>query len=283
MTALQDAAERGTPEQVAELARQSGDVDAENEGHTALWWAVHARRPENARVLAGAGADPWRPDPSGWSPGRLALAGPTPDLFGTPPGGGALSDAEAVIVAEAPGLGAALHACLPEGTGLVCVAGIDAAEAARRLDATPADPQVAQALSEDPWSAEGTDQVVGFTDVPGGCVLTQPWGYLPQTPVVTGLLSAGTVCYGVYSNPKSGNQGCIVRDGVTEGSDLHPGGAPYADSSGLEVLLSYLYLGNAAAYACAYAGLRPVDARAITGPPDAWFVLPERDYRHHGK
>lgn len=281
MTALQDAAERGTPEQVAELARQATDVDVVDEGHTALWWAVHARRPENARVLAEAGADPWRPDPSGWSPGRLALAGPTPDLFGTPPGGVALTDAEAAIVAEAPRLGHALRTNLREGTGLVCVARIDAAEAARRLDATPVDPEVGRTLSEDPWAAEGIDLIAGFTDVPGGCVLTQPWGYLPQTPVVTGLLSAGTVCYGVYSNPKSGNQGTIVRDGVVEGSDLHPGGAPYADSSALEVLLSYLHLGNAAAYACAYAALRPVDARSITGPPDRWAVLPERDYWHY--
>ncbi|WP_410620934.1 hypothetical protein [Amycolatopsis sp. cmx-8-4] len=281
MTALQDAAERGTPEQVAELARQAADVDVETGGHTALWWAVHARRPENARVLAGAGADPWRPDPAGWPPGRLALAGPTPDLFGAPPGGVVLSDAEAVIVAAAPGLGAALQGCLLEGTGLAAVAGIDAAEAARRLDAVPADPAVGRALSADPWAPEGTDQIVGVTDVPGGCVVTQPWGYLPQTPAVTGLLSAGTVCYGVYANPKSGNQGCIVRDGVTDGSDLHPGGAPYVDSSAVEVLLSYLYPGNAAAYACAYAGLRPIDARAITGPPDTWLVLPERDYWHH--
>ncbi|MFJ1759299.1 ankyrin repeat domain-containing protein [Amycolatopsis sp. NPDC088138] len=283
MSALQDAAERGTPEQVAELARQAADVDVTDEGHTALWWAVHAHRPENARVLAAAGADPWRPDPSGWSPGRLALAGTTPDLFGTPPAGAVLTDAEAAIVAEAPRLSHALRSNLHEGTGLVCVAGITTAEAARRLEATPVDPDVGRRLSEDPWSAEGIDLIAGFTDVPGGCVLTQPWGYLPQTPVVTGLLSAGTVCYGVYSNPKSGNQGIIVRDGVVEGSDLHPGGAPYADSSGLEVLLSYLHLGNAAAYACAYAGLRPVDARSITGPPDVWSALPERDYWHYAR
>ncbi|WP_328616012.1 ankyrin repeat domain-containing protein [Amycolatopsis sp. NBC_00355] len=284
MTALHDAAERGTPEAVAELARQTTDVDAvdaadtEAGGATPLWHAVHARRPENARVLVAAGADPWRPMMAGWAPGRLALAGPTPDLFGPPPDGVALTDAEAATVAAATGLAAAFPDFWLEGTGFACVAAIDAAEAARRLGARPAAPEVARALLDDPWAAGGTDEVVGVTDVPGGCVLTQPWGYLPQTPVVTGLLSAGTVCYGVYANPKSGDQGCLVRDGVTEGSDLHPGGWPYADSSSAEVLLSYLHEGNAAAYACAYAGLRPVDARSIAGPPDTWLVLPERDY-----
>jgi hypothetical protein len=46
----------------------------------------------------------------------------------------------------------------------------------------------------------------------------------------------------------------------------------------LEILLSYLYLYNAVAYSCAYAGLRLTDARAITGPPDTWLRLPPRDY-----
>jgi hypothetical protein len=47
-----------------------------------------------------------------------------------------------------------------------------------------------------------------------------------------------------------------------------------------EVLLSYLYRSNAAAYACGYVGLRPSNARPVTGPPDAWVLLPERDYWH---
>jgi hypothetical protein len=32
------------------------------------------------------------------------------------------------------------------------------------------------------------------------------------------------------------------------------------------------------AYCFAYAGLRPVDTRAVSGPPDVWLRLPDRDY-----
>jgi hypothetical protein len=52
------------------------------------------------------------------------------------------------------------------------------------------------------------------------------------------------------------------------------------DATSDEVLLSYLYRSNAAAYACGYVGLRPPNARPVTGPPDAWVLLPERDYWH---
>jgi hypothetical protein len=53
--------------------------------------------------------------------------------------------------------------------------------------------------------------------------------------------------------------------------------APLPDASAWEIL-SCLYLYNAVAYSCAYAGLRLTDARAITGPPDIWLRLPPRDY-----
>ncbi|GIH76784.1 ankyrin repeat domain-containing protein [Planobispora longispora] len=83
------AAEWGTPESVTELARRVDDVDAEYDDRTALWVAVFARRLDNARALAVAGADPWRPMMAGWSPGRLALAGPDhadlPRARGPPP------------------------------------------------------------------------------------------------------------------------------------------------------------------------------------------------------
>src|SRR5688572_32168356 len=71
---LQEAARHGHPDVVAELAAAVRDVDDVYEGRTALWVAVHARRPRNARALVAAGADPWRPMMSGWSPGRLSLA-----------------------------------------------------------------------------------------------------------------------------------------------------------------------------------------------------------------
>lgn len=273
---LHIAAEIGSAEVVAELAARVSDIDAEHDGRTALWVAVYERRPDVARVLAAAGADPWRPMMAGWSPGRLSLAGPTPDLFGAAPDRAHLSAAEAAAAAEAPRLTAALggEELHYEGTGLACVAGISGAEAARRLEATPIPgPPDDEALED-----EGSLEVVGVTDVPGGCVLTQPWGYAPSMPGVQAALSAGTVCYGMYANPKSGNQGGISRDGVQESWDLHPGGDPYPDSSALEILLSYLYLYNAVAYSCAYAGLRLTDARPVTGPPDTWLRLPPRDY-----
>ncbi|MEV4890543.1 ankyrin repeat domain-containing protein [Nonomuraea sp. NPDC055795] len=100
-TALQVAAEEGSPEVVAELAARSADVDAEVDGRTALWSAVYAARADNARVLAEAGANPWRPMMNGWPPGRLALAGPTPGLFSRPDGQPGLTDAEQAFVTRA--------------------------------------------------------------------------------------------------------------------------------------------------------------------------------------
>ncbi|MFJ2516061.1 ankyrin repeat domain-containing protein [Streptomyces griseoviridis] len=272
------AAQWGSAEVVAELARRVVDVDATEDGVTALWQAVVDRRPENALALAAAGADPWRRSIGGWSPGRLGLAGPTPDLFAVP-AGERLTDAEHATAVEAARLIDALGSFHHDGTGLACVAGIDAAEAVRRLKATPASREFADGVVEDPWDHEldETLPLVGVTSVPGGCVVTQPWGYAPQRAGVLRPLSAGTLCYGLYANPKSGNQGRVARDGSIIGSDLHPGGGIDEGDTSEQALFSYLYQGNAIAYACAYAGLRPVDARAVVGPPDLWVMLPERD------
>ncbi|MGR6970713.1 ankyrin repeat domain-containing protein [Streptomyces cynarae] len=277
---LHRAAWCGSPEVVAELARRVADVDALEYGTTALWEAVLSDRPDNARALAAAGADPWRPQLGGWSPGRLALAGPTPELFQVPEGERGLTEAERAAAEEGRRLVAALGDIHYDGTGLACVAGIDAEEAIRRLEAAPARSDELEELLEDPYEYDLDDtlRIVGVTTVPGGCVVTQPWGYAPQMPGVLRPLSLGTVCYGLYANPKSGNQGSIARDGVIEGWDLHPGGAPDPEATPEEVLASYLYRHNAPAYSCAYAGLRPTDARAVVGPPDAWVELPERDY-----
>jgi hypothetical protein len=277
---LHEAARYGSPEVVAELAGRVDDVDEEYDGRTALWCAVYENRADNARVLAAAGADPWRPMMSGWTPGRLSLAGPDPDLFPLPPGTPGLSAAEIEAATESRRLIAALGRFYTEGLGLACVAGIDAAGAARRLDATPADDVDVDAYLEDPPFDDESLTIVGATDVPGGCVITQPWGYAPGMPGVMSRLSVGTVCYGLYANPKSGNQGSIARDGVPEGWDLHPGGEPFDSTPYDEVLPSYLYQGHAVAYCCAYAGLRLVDARAVTGPADLWLRLPFRGYWH---
>ncbi|QWB25792.1 MULTISPECIES: ankyrin repeat domain-containing protein [Streptomyces] len=279
---LHRAAVFGSAEVVAELAGHAADVDALEEGVTALWEAVMSRKPENARALAAAGADPWRPSIGGWSPGRLSLAGPTPDLFPIPEGV-RLTDTERAAAQEGRRLTTALGEFHYDGTGLACVAGIDAAEAVRRLGATPVADEVIDELLEDPYAydMDASLQIIGVTSVPGGCVVTQPWGYAPEMPGVLTRLSAGTVCYGLYANPKSGNQGSIVRQGIVEGSDLHPGGGPYENDSSEEVLASYLYQHNAVAYSCAFAGLRLPDRRAVCGPPDAWVELPRRGYWRH--
>ena len=276
---LHVAAEEGSPEVVAELAGRVADVDAENQGRSALWTAVYYGRSDNARVLASAGADPWRPMMAGWSPGRLSLAGPAPDLFAVPAGEAGLSDEEIDSAATAARLAEIFDGLYIDGLGLACVAGISAAEAVRRLGAMPFAVTETGPVHESPlpYDDDGIE-VVGATDVPGGCVITQPWGYAPQMYGVMALLSAGTVAYGLYANPKSGNQGCIFRDGSAEGSDLHPGGDPYPGATSREILVGYLTRGDAVAYCCAYAGLRLPDTRAVEGPPDVWLKLPRRDW-----
>ncbi|CAM5473544.1 hypothetical protein SGLAM104S_05883 [Streptomyces glaucescens] len=125
------------PGAVAELARWVADVDAVEYGGTALWEAVLAGRADNARALADAGADPWRPLIGGWSPGRLALAGPGPELFALPEGEPGLTDAERATAEEGRRLLDALGSFHYEGIGLACVAGIDAREAVRRAGGGP--------------------------------------------------------------------------------------------------------------------------------------------------
>ncbi|MEV0822937.1 ankyrin repeat domain-containing protein [Nonomuraea rubra] len=277
---LHAAAGRGSPEVITELAGRVDDIDAEHEGRTALWAAVFANRPDNARALVAAGADPWRPMMNGWSPGRLSLAGPTPDLFPLPSPEIGLSEAEAAAATEARRLISALGGCSREGLSLACVADITAAEAIRRLEATPADEDDLELIEDDPWSdVDHSLTIVGITDVPGGCVITQPWGYGGSTPGVIKRLSLSTVCYAMYANPKSGNQGRVARDGTLEAWDTYPGGGTVSpDDPAEEILATYLYHFHAVAYCCAGAGLRLADARPILGPPDMWMRLPERDY-----
>ncbi|AWS47812.1 ankyrin repeat domain-containing protein [Streptosporangium sp. 'caverna'] len=274
---LHMAARCGSPEVVAELAQRVDDVDAEHEGRTALWEAVFADHPGNARALVAAGADPWRPMMNGWSPGRLSLATPTPDLFTLPDGEVGLSTAETAAVAEARRLIAALGHIDGYGHSLACVADITAAEAVRRLEAVPADAADVEEIMDDPWTDfDAGLAVIGVMDVPGGCVVVQPWGYVASNPGVMERLSVGTVCYGLFANPKSGNQGAVARDGVVEEWDTHPGGGSVdAEESADEILATYLYQGQAEAYCHAGASLRPTDNRSITGRADMWLRLPE--------
>ncbi|MGY0231236.1 ankyrin repeat domain-containing protein [Longispora urticae] len=281
---LHTAAAHGSPEVVSLLAGRVDDVDAYQDGRTALWEAVYGRRPDNAHALVAAGADPWRPMMSGWSPARLSLAGPTPDLFERPPGTTGLTPAESAAVQERHRLTGLLGDVHFEGNSLACVADVDAAEAARRLDGTPVEQPEMDALWE-AWSVADWNDVedeimsyVGVTDVPGGCVVLQHEGYMVSTPGILGRLSVGTIGYGMYANPKSGDQGSISLNGKSDRWDLSPGGYPGAEDSAEEILASYLYAHHALAYCAAHVGIRPTDARPFLGPPDRWLRLPNRDY-----
>jgi len=133
--------------------------------------------------------------------------------------------------------------------------------------------------ADDGRLSEDAVLTMGVTDVPGGCVVSQSWAFGASMPGVSRRLSIGTVCYAMYANPASGNQGSIARNSVIEGWDLSPGGGwSAADDPAEEILFTYLYRQRAVAYCCAYAGLKLTDARPFTGPPDAWVQLPARDY-----
>ncbi|MDX3109979.1 ankyrin repeat domain-containing protein [Nonomuraea angiospora] len=275
---LHVAADRGSPEVVAELATRVDDVDAEHRGRTALWMAVFEGGEDNARALVAAGADPWRPMMDGWSPGRLSLAGPTPGLFQIPSPEIGLSEAEAAAAAEAKRLIPALGDFYYDGLSLACVAGISAAEATARLEATPADDVNIDALYEAWYNVPDADRIVGITDVPGGCVITQPWGYTADTPGLVKRVSSGTVCYSLYSNPKGGISGYIARGGTVVAWEAHTAYMTPTDAPAEETLAAYLYRNHPPAFCCAGADLRLADARPITGPPGAWLRLPERDW-----
>lgn len=270
------AAQWGSPEVVAELIGRVADVDAMNDDRTALWVAVFHGHIDIARLLITAGAEPWRPMMSGWAPGRLALAGPVPDLFPSPPDRQGLSTAEMEAVAESRRLIEVLAGIDLTGFGVTFASAISSKEAIRRLDAALV-PEADMAVILDTSSEDQT--VLGLTDVPGGCVLTQPWGATPTWHEVIEPLCAGATAYGVFVNPGSGSQGVVGVNGVIEDSDTHPGGGDAGGHlSAEEILAEYLYQGQALAYCCAAAGLRPIDARAVTGPPDHWIRVHDIDF-----
>lgn len=257
--------------------------DAPFEGRTALWEAVHEEEAAAARALQEAGADVLHVGPDGWTPWRLSLVGRVPGLLDHVPGLPELSSEEAAEVDGGRALMRALGDIDDDGWSIACVPGLDAADVVRRLGAAPASDQDPDF---DIWESDAFEEdsllmrTVGVTTVPGGSVVCQPWAYMASTPVVAALLSAGTVCYSMYANPKSGNQGSITRDGVQVAGDLHPGGG-YPDPDDpdeVERFRDHLYRGHAAAYCCAFVGVAPPDARAVVGPPDLWVELPVRDY-----
>lgn len=276
---LHDAARYGDLALVRQLIRGGSDVDAMWRGRTPLWEAVLDGTAGVALALVKAGADPWGPMIAGWSPGRLNLAGPMPDLFGDPPQGVSLSPEERVAVAESRRLIATLGEMSPDGFSYACIAGVDAAEAVRRLGAEALRGVDTKLLLDDPWET-GLDEaeletIVGVTEVPGGCVIGQWWGFTSSASGVMAKLTPGTIGSGMFGNPKSGDQGSSFCDGVAVDSEMFPGGGVTGpDDTPEEVLRVYLYRDQSVGYCCNYAGLRPVDGRAFTGPPDRWLRLP---------
>jgi hypothetical protein len=220
----------------------------------------------------------WRSKLAKQQPGRPQWPEPVPVLVPDPADDPDLTPAEAVIAAESKRLIAVLGDPVDDGYSLACVADVDVAEAVRRLDATVLvdDGALERDVRADP-SAEWDLRVLGATDVPGGCVLFQPWGYGAAMSGVLDALSVNTTCYGMYANPKSGDQGSVVADGVWLESDHFPGGGPDEDDDRPQ-LLERLYENHAVAYCFAYVDLRPTDARSITGPPDVWLQLPDGDH-----
>lgn len=267
---LYSAAEYDTPEVLAELVAETDEVDQMMSGRTALWRAVFSNRPDNVRILLDAGADPSLPMMSGWSPGRLSLAGPHP----LPGDHGSLTSTEVEAVAESRLLLAALDGQDYEGVSVACVADLSAAEAARRLGGV----ETGEPTHDEMWSG-GDDvlYVVGVSDVPGGCVVTQPWAYAANMPGLMNRLSPGTDCCGLYENPKSGSQASLSSDGAYV-RELYLGGGPDEHDRPEEILTAYLYQHNAVAHACAFVGVRPPDTRAVLGPPDRWLRMPRLDY-----
>jgi hypothetical protein len=277
---LHQAAISGLPTHLVEQRiRASAAVDAVWSGRTALWDAVMHRQHETARLLAAAGADPWRPLIGGWSAGRLALAGPEPALFGPPPPDTHLTPAELAATARAQRLIQAVGDIPVDGMSVACLARVDSAEATGRLRAVPIEiPDFAE-WAIDPWSQGLTEHeveyTVGASDVRGGCVLTQWAGPTAAAPGVLALLTRGTSACTLYADEKTGLRGARFRNGRLVGDGLRPGdGEPAPDAPADEVLRAYLCYRNPIAHCCDATGLTPDDAHAFTGPPDHFLRLP---------
>ncbi|MFD9702871.1 hypothetical protein [Lentzea sp. NPDC059081] len=263
----------GTTSEVAALISQADDVDVLFDDRTPLWQAVFARKYESVDLLLAAGADPARPMMSGWSPARLSLATDHPI-----PTGEVLTAEEQAAIVERDRLVAALDGYPEFGFfSFACVAGIDSDEAVRRLEADV----VPSAEVPDPldwWNepfGDDTEVAVGITDVPGGCVVVQPWSCAAWLPAVTLPLSVGTTVQALHDSPTNGYRGRVHRDGVPVDQALDPGGLPGQGLGTAEVLLTHLYFGNGVAYCCASAGVRPENTGAFTTPA-RWAFLSDR-------
>lgn len=259
---------------VFELASRARDIDALCEGRSALWNAVYHHRRDIALVLVEAGADLWRPMMDGWSPGRLSLAGPLDDLFEAPEGQ-VLTEQERAMAEAGPELAEVLSEIAYDGFSVACVADLTAVEVVQRLDVV----EIIVVDGHPTWDELdfcGEMEIVGVTDVPGGCVIAQPWAYKADDFDVMRAVTPGTFAYGMYANPKSGSQGSIAEDGRLVKWDLHPGYDPYTDTTAREVLASFASRGSAIVHCLVYAGPCP-DSTDCLECPDAWLRLGSDD------
>lgn len=267
-TPLHVAARVGAPEVVFELASRARDVDALCQGRSALWNAVYHHRDDNALVLVELGADLWRPMMDGWSSGRLSLAGSLDDLFEVPEGQ-VLTEEERAMAEAGPELAEVFSGISYDGFSVACVADLTAIEAVQRLSVG----EIIVVDGHEPWNELpfcGEMEIVGVTDVPGGCVIAQPWAY--QAADVMGAVTIGTFAYGMYANPKSGDQGRIAEDGRLVKWDLHPGYDPDPDATARDVLASFASRRSAIVHCLVYADLRPTSTACLERP-DAWVRL----------
>ncbi|MCO6009276.1 ankyrin repeat domain-containing protein [Actinoallomurus purpureus] len=291
-TALHTAAAQGTAEVVAELVRHVTDVDLPDEdGFPPLYAAVRWGKGANAAVLLGAGADPTRSLGTGGSVGRLALVTSLAPLFERQAGVEPLTEAERAGQEEADRLIAVFDDVDTEGMGVAFVGGLDEEEVIRRLGADPEQCPVLDLENEpgpygtgpggfDPGDFDDALHYVGVTAVPGGCVVSQPMGYLPGNDEVLLPLSAGTVACGIYFNPKGSRYGSVVRDGHVEFDD-ELGFDPDRDSPAGHWLYRFwqwgedgLRNGCELAFLAATAGVRPDDAGPLTEAPRRWVRVP---------
>ncbi|MFF3209834.1 ankyrin repeat domain-containing protein [Streptomyces sp. NPDC002886] len=292
---LHRIAESGRPESVAELAGLVADVDAldhlDGSGVTALWEAVAHGRADNAAALLAAGADAWTPRIAGRSPGSLALSTDMAALFADLPGAVPRSAQEVTAQREADEQALVFRGIHTEGLSVAFVAGITEDEAVRRLGTDPERCRVLD-LDREPGpygtgpdgfdpSAEEAERFIGVTGVPGGCVLIQPFWYGASTPKVLRALSPGGRAYGVYFNAAGGTFGQLSVDG-REDEHEEIGLPPYEGSPEGHWLHRFWQWGpeedlrgaRSLAYACARAGMRLEDGRAVEGPPRRWVELP---------
>ncbi|MGG2458959.1 ankyrin repeat domain-containing protein [Streptomyces sp. RGM 3693] len=288
------AAAQGSATAVAALLDRGAAVDVpDDQGCTPLWHAVCHGAEENAALLLRAGADAWRPQVGGRSPGHLALTTTLAPLFAELPGAVPLTPEERAAQQDADERAAVFRGVDTEGVSVAFVAGIDEAEAIRRLGRDPDDcPPLAPDAGADPYDtgpygvdmydAEESHRWVGVTGVAGGCVLLQPSSYLLSTDLVLNALSPGTAAYGLYFNPSGGTFGALSRGGRTELTE-EIGLPPYGDEPEGHWHYRFwswsrpedLYGASELGYAAAAAGLRVTDPGPVTGPPRRWVEIPE--------